>query len=59
MQVRSCEETTQREVTNIKALYEAELRDARKLLDETSKEKAKLQIEVGKWKADAEDWMVK
>ncbi|XP_013378743.1 lamin-B1 isoform X2 [Lingula anatina] len=59
VQVRSFEETTHREVTNIKALYESELRDARKLLDETSKEKAKLQIDVGKYKAEAEEWMVK
>lgn len=55
-QVRATEETIQREVTNIKALYEKELADARRLLDETAKEKARLQIEVGKYKADADEW---
>ena len=40
-------------------LYEAELNDARKLLDETAKEKAHLQIEVGKWKAEADDLAAK
>ena len=33
--------------------------DARKLLDETAKEKAHLQIEVGKWKAEADDLAAK
>lgn len=46
------EETVQREVTNIKKLYENELGDARKLLDETAKEKARLMIEAGKLKAE-------
>ena len=45
-----------RERTNVKALFENELADARKLLDELSKEKAKLQIEVGKYKSEADDW---
>ena len=55
-QIRSKEETVHREVTNIKALYEAELGDARRLLDDTAKEKATLQIEVGKYKSEADDW---
>jgi lamin B len=54
--VQTQEETTTREVTNIKILYEQELSDARKLLDETSKEKARLQIEVGKYKSEAEEF---
>ncbi len=55
-QIRSHEEVVTRERTNIKALYEGELADARKLLDELSREKAKLQIEVGKYKTDADEW---
>ena len=43
----------------LQGLYEAELADARKLLDETAKEKAHLQIEVGKWKAEADDLAAK
>ena len=55
-QIRAQEETVTRERTNVKVLFENELADARKLLDELSKEKAKLQIEVGKYKSDADDW---
>lgn len=40
------QETVNRETSNIKALYEKELSAARKLLDETSKEKAKLEIDI-------------
>ena len=54
-QVHTQEETVSREVVNIKALYTTELSDARKLLDETAKEKAKLQIDVGKYKAELAD----
>ena len=43
----------------LQGLYEAELADARKLLDETAKEKAHLQIEGGKWKAEADDLAAK
>lgn len=59
VQIQSTEDTTTREISNIKGLYEAELADARKLLDETAKEKAHLQIEVGKWKAEADDLSAK
>lgn len=59
VQVQSTEETITREVTNIKQLYENELADARKLLDETAKDKARLQIEIGKYKSEAEDWQTK
>lgn len=55
-QVRTREETVTREVTNIKSLYESELADARKLLDATAKDKASLQLEVNKLRADADDW---
>ncbi|KAK3602508.1 hypothetical protein CHS0354_029318 [Potamilus streckersoni] len=58
-QVRSTEETVTREVTNIKALYEQELEDVKKLLDETAKEKARLQLDANKYKIEAEDWAAK
>ncbi|KFW81980.1 Lamin-B1, partial [Manacus vitellinus] len=41
-----------REVTGLKAIYEAELADARRALDDTARERAKLQIELGKIRAD-------
>ena len=59
VQVRSTEETVTREVGNIKALYESELAEARKLLDDTAKEKAKLQLEANKYKTEADDWQAK
>ncbi|XP_070502002.1 lamin Dm0-like [Chironomus tepperi] len=48
-------DTTTREVTNIKSMYEHELSDARKLLDETSKEKAKLEIDIKRIFEENED----
>jgi len=53
--VHSQEETVTKEVSGIKGLYEGELASARRLLDELAKEKAKLQFENGKYKAEVED----
>ncbi|NWJ06026.1 LMNB2 protein, partial [Crypturellus undulatus] len=50
------EEVTTREVSGIKSLYESELADARRVLDETAKERAKLQIEIGKLRAELEEF---
>ncbi|XP_069505702.1 lamin-B2 isoform X2 [Ambystoma mexicanum] len=49
------EEVTTREVTGIKSLYEGELADARRVLDETARERAKLQIELGKYRSDLDE----
>ncbi|XP_052794876.1 lamin-B1-like [Mya arenaria] len=59
VQVRSTEETVTREVTNIKSLYESELAEARKHLDDTAKDKAKQQLEADKYKTEADDWKTK
>lgn len=40
------QDTVSRETSNLKAVYEKELAAARKLLDETAKEKAKLEIDI-------------
>ncbi|XP_011206088.2 lamin-C isoform X1 [Bactrocera dorsalis] len=45
-ELQIAQDTVNREVSNIKAMYEKELAAARKLLDETSKEKAKLEIDI-------------
>uniref|UniRef100_A0ABM5ELU1 Lamin-B1.S-like n=1 Tax=Pogona vitticeps TaxID=103695 RepID=A0ABM5ELU1_9SAUR len=42
-------------VTGIKALYESELVDARRVLDETIRERAKFQIEIGKLQAELDE----
>ena len=44
--IQTSQETVTREVSNIKSMYDHELGDARKLLDETHKEKARLEIDV-------------
>lgn len=59
IQLQSTEETATREVTSIKSLYKRELSDARKLLDDTAKDKARLQLEAGRWKAEVDELKVK
>lgn len=55
LEVRSSQETVTREVSNIKQMYEHELTDARKLLDETAREKAKLEIDAKRIWEENED----
>ncbi|XP_019937851.2 lamin-B1 [Paralichthys olivaceus] len=54
LQISEKEEVRSREVTGLKALYETELADARRCLDDSSKERAWLQIELGKIKSEHE-----
>ncbi|XP_071386641.1 lamin-B1 [Centroberyx affinis] len=54
LQISEKEEVQSREVTGLKALYETELADTRKSLDDSSKERARLQIELGKIKLEHE-----
>ncbi|KAG7513914.1 lamin-B2 [Solea senegalensis] len=55
VKVSEKEEVTTREVSGLKALYEAELADARRVLDETAKERARLQIDLGKFQSELEE----
>lgn len=55
LKISEREEVTTREVSGIKTLYESELADTRRLLDETARERAQLQIEIGKLKAEVEE----
>uniref|UniRef100_A0A7N8WMM8 Lamin B2 n=1 Tax=Mastacembelus armatus TaxID=205130 RepID=A0A7N8WMM8_9TELE len=55
VKVSEKEEVTTREVTGLKALYEAELADARRVLDETAKDRARLQIDLGKAQAELDE----
>lgn len=50
---------TQTEVDNVRSLFESELADARRLLDETAKDKAREQIENRKNAALADDFKKK
>lgn len=59
LQINTFEETSRREVDNVKALYEKELAAARKLVDEIAKQNAKLSVDVGTYKSEAEEWMRK
>ena len=54
-QIQTTESTVSRETSKIKGLYEGELADARKLLDETARDKARLQIDVGKLQAELKE----
>lgn len=45
-ELQLAQDNVTREVSNMKALYEKELAAARKLLDDTSREKAKLEIDI-------------
>ncbi|XP_046870979.1 lamin-B1 [Hypomesus transpacificus] len=54
LQVSEKEEVRSRELTGLKSLYETELADARRSLDDTAKERARLQIELGKIKSEHE-----
>nr|XP_045360051.1 prelamin-A/C [Camelus bactrianus] len=55
LKISEREEVTTREVSGIKTLYESELADARRVLDETARDRARLQIEIGKLRADLEE----
>jgi len=59
MQIETVQESVHKEVVSMKGLYEQELADARKLLDDTAREKASLQIDVGKLKTDNEELRLK
>jgi len=57
--VQSYSEHSTRDVTEIKQLYERELEDAKRLIDELAKEKARYEIEVNKHKANAQEAITK
>ncbi|KAM9735274.1 lamin-B1 [Menidia menidia] len=54
LQISETEDVRSRELSGLKALYETELADARRSLDDSSKERAWLQIELGKTRAEHE-----
>ncbi|XP_053692071.1 lamin-C-like [Sabethes cyaneus] len=49
LELSACQDAGQREIANLKSIYEGELADARKLLDETAREKAKVEIDVKRY----------
>jgi len=54
-EVQSYTEVSTRDVAEIKVLYEKELEDAKRLIDELARDKAKYEIEVNKHKANAQE----
>jgi len=54
-QVTTVEETNTKEIITMRGLYEGELSQARKALDETCKERAKLEIEAGRLRTEANE----
>lgn len=59
LQISEKEEVRSRELTGLKSLYETELADARRSLDDTAKERARLQIELGKLRTEHEQLVQK
>lgn len=59
IQVQTNQETVTREVTSIKSMYESELSEARRLLDDVAKEKARIQIDCTKYKSENDDLLAK
>lgn len=57
LQIHEHEQLRGREITALKALYETELADARRSLDDTARERARLQIELGKISSEHEQLM--
>ncbi|XP_052866384.1 lamin Dm0-like [Anopheles cruzii] len=54
LDLSTCKETADREVSGLKSIYDHELADARKLLDETARDKAKFEIDVKRYMEEAE-----
>ncbi|XP_028251798.1 lamin-A-like isoform X2 [Parambassis ranga] len=52
LRITESETEVSRELTGLKAAYETELADARQTLDSVAKERARLQLELGKLKED-------
>ncbi|XP_068592493.1 lamin-A-like [Cebidichthys violaceus] len=52
MRITESESSVTRDVSGMKAAYEAELADARKTLDQVAKERARMQLELSKLKED-------
>jgi lamin B len=52
LQIHTTQDTISREVTSVRGSYEKELSDTRQLLDETAKEKARLQLDAGRSRAE-------
>lgn len=59
LKISEKEEVRSRELTGLKSLYENELADARRSLDDTAKERARLQIELGKLRTEHEQLLQK
>ena len=57
--IKSYEESSSSESTKIKNLYDSELSDARKLLDQMGKEKAKVQLELNKVRSDYDELLAR
>lgn len=55
LQIHTTTETVTREVSSVKSSYEKELSDTRSLLDETAKEKARIQLDAGRLRAELEE----
>ncbi|XP_058450515.1 lamin Dm0-like [Malaya genurostris] len=53
------QDAANREIANLKSIYEGELADARKLLDETARDKAKVEIDAKRYWEEADQLRMK
>lgn len=53
--ITTSQESSTREVTSLKSLYEKEIHDSRLLLDTTASEKAKLQLDLNRARSEVTD----
>uniref|UniRef100_A0AAG5DWU5 LTD domain-containing protein n=1 Tax=Anopheles atroparvus TaxID=41427 RepID=A0AAG5DWU5_ANOAO len=59
LELTNFQDTAHREVSGLKSIYDHELADARKLLDETARDKAKLEIDAKRYWEENEQLRVK
>ncbi|XP_072249646.1 lamin-A-like [Leuresthes tenuis] len=59
MRISESESTVTRDLSGIKAAYETELADARKTLDQVARERARLQLELGKIREEYKELKVR
>ena len=53
------DENTRREVNSLKGMYDAELTEARRLLDQVAKDKAKFQLDNGRFQSQLQELQAK
>ncbi|XP_058814340.1 lamin Dm0-like [Topomyia yanbarensis] len=59
LELAASQDAANREIANLKSIYEGELTDARKLLDETARDKAKVEIDAKRYWEESDQLRMK